>query len=560
MNCKEAKLLIMPYLGNDKDITGKEHRAFEQHLQSCARCAKEYEESQSLVSLIRKYRPLIENVPALIEERHPPANLYMTVEEGWRDLCRRCPDLAEDPKRQKYLRLFYKISAAAACLLIGISAWLMFSPDSKPEIKQKVISQQGAFDSFLTVELVSDNSKTTIPPGQKLETSANELKTLIIDNKHQIVMNADTVLTIRPLNVDKNYGCTVELASGQLYSQVKRNANPFIVKTSNGKAAITGTTFDISVADDSTTLVVSEGSVRFESKKGVVRVATGQISRIVGQSAPTKPRACNTAEITAWATSNQVEILPTKPDLHTTHSKHDHPGLLIISGPIDLEAIDYEGWVAEKRDWFNSEFPWIFQLEEALVKEGIDVDYPQLLMQSGYIWQFVYPESSAKRVAFLDFKLLLEAVLPYGLDRRWLFKNVPAAKYAIRIRKNTKDKFTSLKEFEQWTASFEGAPESPEEPDSSIISRSLQAGTYLVNTRTLLWLGIKNGISLDEFEDEEKLLSLLNQEIQAADRCIQTAIAQSETTCPTKDDPLRARMIKEINVISESERAISELR
>ena len=61
VNCKKARLLILPYITNDADITTDEHRAFEQHLQSCAQCIKEYEESKPVVDLVKKYCPVGEN-------------------------------------------------------------------------------------------------------------------------------------------------------------------------------------------------------------------------------------------------------------------------------------------------------------------------------------------------------------------------------------------------------------------------------------------------------------------------------------------------------------------
>ena len=563
MNCKEAKLLLLPHIANDEDITVDERHGFEQHLQSCAQCVEEYEESKSLIKLVKEYWPLYEDMLSRAENPNQPTKCYMTVEEGWQDLCRRCPDLAQPAKLQKYLQLLYKVGAVAACLVIGMTTWLIFSLDSKPKIKQEIISQQVAFDPFLTVELVSDSDKTVIPIGKELKTSIDESKTLIVNDKHKLVMNADTTLLIKPLIINEDSGCTVELLSGQIYSHVECDGNPFIVKTSHGRAVITGTTFDVKVTDDSTTLIVSEGSVQFESERGAVTVEASQISSIVGQSAPTEPRAYNTARLTAWAASNQVEIPLTNPNLHAGLSGLDDLGLPIRSGLIDLEAIDYESWVEKKRDWFKREYPWIFQLKEALRKEDMNTDYPQLLMQSDYIWQFVYPESSAPRIAVINFKLLLKTVHNYDLDKRWLFRNVPAVRYAFNKHRGIKDNLAGIQAFEQWSVSFEKALKSPDNIDHSTIFRSFHAATYLVNTRTLLWLCINNDISASEVEDGRKLLSLLNQEIQAADRCVQTAVelmALPEKTCLTKDDPVIERMIKEINVISELEKVIFKLK
>lgn len=558
MNCKEVKLLIMPYLGNDKDITTDERQAFEQHLQDCASCAQDYQESKFIVELIKEYWPLDEEMLAAMAPPKRPATRYMTVEEGWQDLCRRCPDLAEDPKRQKYFRLFYKIGAAAACLIIGVSTWLVLSPDSKPEIKQEIVEQQLAFDPFLTVELVSDNKKTSIPAGQKLKTSANELKTLIVDNKHQIVMNADTVLSIKPLHVNKNYGCTVELASGQIYSRVKRNGNPFIVETSNGKAVITGTTFDISTADDSTTLVVSEGNVRFESEKGAVEVETGQISRIVGQSAPTEPRACNTAELIAWAAGSQATVTLDESRLYTGPCEFDGFELPIKSAPIDLDAIEYTSWVGQKRDWFRREFPQLFKLKDALAEEGIDVDYPELLFKSGSLWDFAYPEYRTTQVIDIESQVLIDATNFYGFDQKWLFKNVPSASH-----KNN-DFGTSqkgLRAFEKWTQDI-GKAQASGRMDPSVLFNWLHSSTFLVNTRALVWLGLREGL----FEGQaakENLLFMLDKQIRTADRCVNTSIellGAEKTGCSDPIPQLIEKMVKDVNFIFGLEKAICKLK
>jgi hypothetical protein len=558
MNCKEAKLLIMPYLGNDKDITVEEHQAFEQHLQSCTKCAKEYEKSKSLVELIKEYWPLDEKMLASIAPPKPPSKGYMTVEEGWQDLCKRCPELAEDPKRQKYLRLFYKVGAAAACLIIGISVWLMFSPNSKPKSQQEVVAQQLAFDSFLTVELISDNQKTSIPIGQKLKTSDSEFKTLVINNKHQVVMNTDTVLAIGPFKMNEYSGCMVELASGQIYSHVKHNGSPFIVETPHGKAVITGTTFDISVADDSTTLVVSEGSVQFESEKDFVEVATGQISRIVGQSAPTKPRACNTAELIAWATSSQTKTIPTKPNLYTSFSELDHLELTARSGPINLDTIDYDSWVGQKRDWFRQEFPQLFELKEALAEEGVEVDYPEIVFRSVGLWSFAYPEYRSTQVVDIESQTLINTARYYGLDQKWLFKNIPSAKY-----KNNDFRISEkgLKAFEKWAQDL-GKAQVSGRMDPSVLFNSLHSSTFLVNTRVLLWLGLRDGL-FERQAAKKSLLFLLDKQIRTADRCVNTSIellGSSEGSCPDPGIDLIEKMVKDVNFIFGLEKAICKLK
>ena len=63
--------------------------------------------------------------------------------------------------------------------------------------------------------------------------------------------------------------------------------------------------------------------------------------------------------------------------------------LFVTPEPVVLESVDYEQWVEQKREWFKQQFPWIFQLKDALAKEGVEVDYAELLIKTGDIWQFV---------------------------------------------------------------------------------------------------------------------------------------------------------------------------
>jgi hypothetical protein len=88
-----------------------------------------------------------------------------------------------------------------------------------------------------------------------------------------------------------------------------------------------------------------------------------------------------------------------------------------ISGPVDLESIDYNAWVRDKRDWFEREFPWIFELQAALGQEGIELDYPRLLIETGNIRRFAYPAASPTRILSLNPNSLLKTAAAYGLDK-----------------------------------------------------------------------------------------------------------------------------------------------
>jgi hypothetical protein len=561
MNCKGAKLLMPLYIAGESNLTAEENEAFKAHLQNCPDCAREYEIGKKVVALVKTYwKPECDE--ALVKlEKHELVKLRMTVEEGWRDLRRRCPYLAENINRRKSLQLILRIGAVTACLAVGVSVWLASSIHSKPKTAKESAIQQVAhtIKPFIRIELLSENGNVLIPFEKEIKTSGNEFKTLLINDKHQMVMNTNTTLSIEPLTKNNRLGCIVKLASGEIFTHVEHDGNPFIIGTTHSNAVITGTTFDMKVIDAGTTLVVTEGSVQFESKKGSVTVLAGYESEIVGDLAPTKPVSCNAADLTAWVASIKPEttLAKIKSDTETYNPEHFEP--VFHSNNIDPESINYEDWVEKNRNWFKCEFQWIFQLKDALAKEGINADYPELLIKSGDVWQFVYPESSSTQIPVLNTDSLVKTASLYGFNKEWLLKNVPAAKSAIDNPETPKNQYVGLKAFEEWTSCLEQGEKSSGKVDSALLLRSLHAGKYLVNARTLAWLCLKNKTLICKAGDEEELSLLLKKEISAANNCTDILIqliSASPSPCSKECSDLIEMAVEKINALHEFEKEI----
>jgi len=460
-------------------------------------------------------------------------------------------------KRTAAFRTLWK-AAAAACLVISVSVWLVVSNPKTPE---KRFSWQVASvpAPSIKIELLSGTGNVIIPAGTEIKTTASEMKTLIINDKHRMVLNSDTALSIEPLLDNERVGCMVKFASGEIFTHVEHDGNPFAVSTIHGKAIITSTTFDVKATDITTTLVVAEGNVRFESGEGVVNVAAGHTSEIAGQSAPTKPAVCNTAELTAWATGHELKTALAK--IGSFSDAYDLTDLWLsaMSGSINLEDIDYEDWIDKKQEWFKREFPWIFQLQSALAKEGIKADYPELLISSGDIWQFVYPETSPQQIPILYFDPLLKTASKYGFDKQWLMANIPATKYAIDKPVAAKGRFSGLKAFEQWASCFEQVRKSLEELDSGTLLYSLHAGTYLANTRTLAWFSINNSEHLFRPEDQTAILVLLQTEVNTANKLtgkIIELLRMSQSEPCGECQGLVDKVVEDISAIMSSEKVI----
>ena len=505
MNCIEAKILSVAHILGDLDSNSEQCRQLESHLAFCQVCAEEYKNSKWAIRFIEEHKA--EFAVAFETTDREKAAEQEEIELSWKRIEARLDELEVQErkgKRTKFRRLIVRASSVAACLVIGISTFLTYSIYSKPKV---------ALKPSVRIELVSDNGNILIPADRQI-VSSDELKTLIIDGKHRMVMNTNTILAVESLRENNNTGCFVKLASGRIYTHVEHDGNPFVVDTVHGKAVITGTTFDVKITDNSTTLIVSEGTVQFESEKGVVKVATGQTSEIVGQSAPSIPLSCNTAELTAWATSYKA-----KPVLAQAEPNTDPWELPLLLGKelIILEETDYTTWFGQKRGWFKREFPWIFQLKDALAKEGIEVNYPELLINSGDVWQFVCLDVHLQpaRFSVIYPNSLIKTASDYGFDKQWLLEHVSAAKSVLEKPALPENSFTGLKAFERWLEYLDET--NGLKPSISIYS--FHASKYLAETRSLIWFAVRDGRYDLTDEERTEVLSLLQKEVTAACKC-----------------------------------------
>ena len=556
MTCQQARHLVDAYILNDPSLTIENHKGIESHLLNCPKCAQEYEKAKWVMNLVKKHWSGKTENQLVIERTEQPIERRMTAKEGWKDLLQRCPDLAVTVKHQKRQRLLHRVSAVAACFVVGVSIFLTFSIYSKPEIVPKSTHRQVALapKPSVRIELVSKNGNILIPANQQI-TSRDELKTLVINGKHRLTMNTNTTLAIKPLTENTNIGCLVSLASGQIYTRVQHDGNPFVVDTAHGQAVITGTIFDVKETNDNTTLVVTEGTVRFKSERGPVNVGVGQLSEIVNRLAPTRPTACDAKKLTAWATG--YKPIPALAQIES----NANPWYLQLSlrkDPVILVETDYDNWVEQKRDWFKQEFPWIFLLKDALAKEGIKVNYPELLVQSGDVWQFMCFDAIPARFSVLVFDSLLKTASDYGFGEQWLLENIPVAKCALERPTLSENTFAGLKAFERW---FKYLDETNElEPPKPIYS--YHASKYLESTRSLIWFAIRDGQY--DLTDEEcaEVLVLLQEEITAACNCQNDELSPlDEQTKPSCDDICQEQInsvIKNIETMKTVEEKVSK--
>ena len=435
--CKDIALMLPLYVMKGAGLTADEMIAVENHLANCQRCRREYDETQRKISFINRHRDELIRRGAFDTPVPETADMNVSAYE----FTRFSNKLRYRHENRKWLRAS---SAIAACLVVGVFTWLVFSIFSKTHIVPQPSSQQEVFvlKTSVKIELITNAGNTLVPNGQQITTGTNEIKTLIINGNRQMMLNQNTKLVIESLTQNGMIGCVAKLDVGEIYTHVEHDGKPFVVHTQHGQAVITGTTFDLKADDTTSMLVVSEGTVLFGSDNGTVQVLTNQQSTMVTNLPPTVPVVCDAAQLTAWVNTSN-----TSPHVTSLADEAIFTDLLLNGPPepIDLEKIDYVQWVEENRTWFKKEFPSVFELKDALLKEGITVDYPELLIQTGDVWQFAYPEHSDGRIALLNPASLVSTAAKYSFDEKWV-----QSKLYLTEQTSISNTLSSVKALERW--------------------------------------------------------------------------------------------------------------
>ncbi|UCG49091.1 MAG: FecR domain-containing protein [Phycisphaerales bacterium] len=480
------------------------------HLASCQICAQEYESSRAVATFIRQNRALFAAALEPFEVRQKAAR---TEIEG---TCAQEPSVGGQVNCGRFARLGVWICSAVASLALTMPLFLTLSnsgPFERPST-WRGNSLRGPCPT-LTIELLSHHGSTRIARGTPIKTGAGELRTLVINGKHRLMLNSDSVVEI-DVCPNRLGGCMVQLTSGEVFARVEHDGTPFIVRTIHGRAVITGTAFDMQVTDTATTLAILAGTVEFESDKGSVEVAAGQLLRIIDGLAPSKPVSCDIATLMSWtaAQKNKSEFgavggLPDNYDLSDLW-------LGAVAGPVSVEEVDYKDRIDTQRDWSRSQFPWTFQLQEALAREGIEVDYPELLVMTEDVWRFVYAADSRRFIPMLSPMSFLKSAERSGFDQAWLEKSVPTARPAAGGHAALGETYRRAKAFEKWAESLRGANDSSGEIDPAKALYSLGAFAYLANTRTLAWFAVRQGLAVYGDLRKSSLLSLLRREVDIA--------------------------------------------
>lgn len=516
MNCTEARHLIVPCILGELDRDSHEWGEIHDHLTVCQECAGEYQDSESVVRFICSHRT--EFAEALREADAQRTDAEQ-IRSSWQCIDAKLNAIETFEKKSRPIRrlLHYRgAMAAAACIVLGLLAW-RFVCVTQPRGETPPRQRSRPF----TIELLAPGGPSPIEPGSQIVTSEGQVKKLLINRDLCMLVNSSTTLSIRPHSEGAALGSLVDLRSGEIFARVCDDGYPFVVRTAHGQAVVEGTTLDVRATDEATTLVVVEGKVHFASKQGFVRVQAGQTSTILGRSRPSAPERCDWKPLVAWTAHSAARIVA---------ARQQHPNATAwmadafptdASGAPDIERIDVDRWLEKKRDWFEREFPWIFELQRALAGEGHEVDYARLLVESGDLWPFTVLQTPYGRIATPDAQGLRAIAATYGFDQHWLREHVSA----LGDDAGDHPSYPIPAEiFARWAASFEAAQDSPGTLSTTLLLNSLHAATYLANTRTLVWLYTQHVEDDPVAADADRLSALLRRDVAIANDLIEQFI------------------------------------
>ena len=483
MDCEQAQILLAPHILGDLDNDPQRCRELQAHLLCCPDCSEMYEDFQETIGFVLDHKA--EFAQAFKKARARDEENAVVSEEP----------PARFPKNRN---LFVKISAIAACLVVGFGLFMAANQLNKAQNDTSPVASVQQ-QSPVKIELVSGDTTEIIPAGQ-LIAAVNGLKTLRINDNRQMVLNIGTELSIQPYNL----GCMVKLNHGEIYTEVEHDGKPFMVETSHGRAVITGTTFNIKADRGRMDLAVIEGSVQFESEKeGVVTVQGGYQSSIVSGTKPTKPVACNIASISQWARGQ-------KPNEMIQDNQPDSRFSELLDQPIsflphrDLEEIDFDIWISQHRPWFEREFPWTKRLQKLLAQDGVEVDTIDLLIESGDSRRFAWPEYAPQRVLSEDRRIIQPIATQYGIETDRLI----SAKPFVQSKR-----ISNIEAFEKWLDAFD-------KDKGNVIIDSIHAATFLANTRSLVWFAVKN--DKIQVQGKQQALGLLAEQVRTASNLLET--------------------------------------
>lgn len=294
-SCTQIDNLLQAYV--DDELGHSERVILQEHLADCAPCRKLLQSHRRSSALIfetfAEHRLSRDLTKGVLE--HLPEMAYPPIDVAVLNMRTKHPAVVRE-------KIFRWVPVAAAILLVilaGVIRENWPSPTLSDEILGVVTFSEGFANRIArdNAERTPATLKSFALPGERYETGGDSRLMVTLLGPTEVRLNENSRILIhddRKISVER----------GQVFLDVGKARRLFKVLTPSGDITVFGTTFDVRVEPEKTSVVVERGEVQIELENeslfGVLRPGQ-QVDVVLGQSAPLAPKWVNVATVTRWA-------------------------------------------------------------------------------------------------------------------------------------------------------------------------------------------------------------------------------------------------------------------
>ncbi len=289
-SCERIAPLLQAYV--DDELASWERLAVEHHVRDCVLCAEELREATSctaaLFDSLSPYRlpagfrdsvmsRVPSRIPAVFGMNPPPAG---HVGAGIDRVSR------------------WALAGAVVVLVLALAIIIYYYP--RPPIGpveigmvtgvEGSVSSEHAYGGKLRGAVLRDS----IFKGDRLLTGDGGRLVVALEGPTQIKVNGNSELWVD----NERF---IRLVRGEIWGHVAGEGRVFKVQTPHGSVTVTGTEFNVKIADRQTSVAVAKGKVLCATELGFTEVNAGQICSVERDVAPRNVRPVSVAEVGKWA-------------------------------------------------------------------------------------------------------------------------------------------------------------------------------------------------------------------------------------------------------------------
>lgn len=294
-SCTQIDNLLQAYI--DNELGHSERVILQEHLAECSTCRE----------MLRRHRRSSALIFESFSEFRLSRDLTKSVLENLPEMEFPPIDVAVLNRRTKHPALLrekvFRWMPIAAAVLLVILAGVIKENWPNPAVS----------DDMLGVVTFSEGFATRIAPDSEERTPAKLKSFAFAGERYETGGDSQLMLTLvgpTELRLNENsrvlihHDRKIRVEKGQVLLNVGKGKRLFKVLTPNGDITVFGTTFDVKVNQDQTTIVVEEGEVLVELENeslfGILKRGQ-QVDIVLGQDTPLVPKRVDVAAATRWA-------------------------------------------------------------------------------------------------------------------------------------------------------------------------------------------------------------------------------------------------------------------